>query len=290
MISTVAALFQVADMLSRQIPLGRGLLLLILALCDAGLVQAQALLRYKFKEGDKLNYELINQSELTINGERGYVVKVQHDVFWRIKKVSTSGKATVAVRLDRVRFFSETPPGTKDSDGQLADGRIEYDSKGPKKFEGAAGKTAEAELKKLPRAGLEFEMTIDALGHISAPKDYPLQNWEAAFILADEPLTKGKTWRKDWSTDRSTESPGGTERSEIILTYDGSKGGLHTSSLTLGTTFEPKAAAVGDVPGAVVHIRSFQPLDDLYKLEVGGRVIPVGSEGLAGLRGEEIDT
>jgi len=45
---------------------------------------------------------------------------------------------------------------------------------------------------------------------------------------------------------------------------------------------------LGLVPGATVHIRSFQPLDDLYEIEVGSQVIPVGSEGLAGLRGEVV--
>jgi DtxR family Mn-dependent transcriptional regulator len=44
--------------------------------------------------------------------------------------------------------------------------------------------------------------------------------------------------------------------------------------------------ALGLVPGAVVRVRSYQPLDDLFELEVGGRVVPLGSEGLAGLRGE----
>jgi DtxR family Mn-dependent transcriptional regulator len=44
--------------------------------------------------------------------------------------------------------------------------------------------------------------------------------------------------------------------------------------------------ALGLVPGAAVHIRSFQPLDDLFEIEVSGRVITLGSEGLAGLRGE----
>jgi DtxR family Mn-dependent transcriptional regulator len=46
--------------------------------------------------------------------------------------------------------------------------------------------------------------------------------------------------------------------------------------------------ALGLVPGAVVHIRSYQPLDDLFELEIGGRIIPLGSEGLAGLRGEPV--
>jgi len=43
---------------------------------------------------------------------------------------------------------------------------------------------------------------------------------------------------------------------------------------------------LGLMPGAVVRIRNFQPLDDLFELEVAGNVIPLGSEGLRGLRGE----
>lgn len=44
--------------------------------------------------------------------------------------------------------------------------------------------------------------------------------------------------------------------------------------------------AHGLTPGAVVHVRHYQPLDDLFEVEVGGRLIRLGSEGLAGLRGE----
>jgi DtxR family Mn-dependent transcriptional regulator len=43
---------------------------------------------------------------------------------------------------------------------------------------------------------------------------------------------------------------------------------------------------LGLVPGTVVHILSYQPLDDLFELQIGKQVIPVGSEGLVGLRGE----
>ena len=44
----------------------------------------------------------------------------------------------------------------------------------------------------------------------------------------------------------------------------------------------------GLTPGAVVHFLSYQPLDDLFNLKVGENTIPVGSEGLMGLRGELI--
>jgi DtxR family Mn-dependent transcriptional regulator len=43
---------------------------------------------------------------------------------------------------------------------------------------------------------------------------------------------------------------------------------------------------MGLVPGAVVHFTAYQPLDDMFDLQVGDRTIHVGSEGLAGLRGE----
>jgi DtxR family Mn-dependent transcriptional regulator len=43
---------------------------------------------------------------------------------------------------------------------------------------------------------------------------------------------------------------------------------------------------LGLIPGSTVHILSYQPLDDLFEVEVGGRVVRLGSEGLAGLRGE----
>jgi DtxR family Mn-dependent transcriptional regulator len=44
--------------------------------------------------------------------------------------------------------------------------------------------------------------------------------------------------------------------------------------------------ALGLTPGATVHFLRHQPLDDLFEVQVGERVIPLGSEGLAGLLGE----
>ena len=43
---------------------------------------------------------------------------------------------------------------------------------------------------------------------------------------------------------------------------------------------------LGLIPGATVQFVSHQPLDDLFHLQVGDHAFPVGSEGLAGLRGE----
>ncbi len=46
--------------------------------------------------------------------------------------------------------------------------------------------------------------------------------------------------------------------------------------------------SLGLTPGTVVYVRRFEELDDLFELEVGGRTLQMGSEGLAGLRGEKV--
>jgi DtxR family Mn-dependent transcriptional regulator len=43
---------------------------------------------------------------------------------------------------------------------------------------------------------------------------------------------------------------------------------------------------LGLKPGVTVLFLGHQPLDDLYELQVGDRVVPLGSEGLVGLLGE----
>jgi DtxR family Mn-dependent transcriptional regulator len=46
--------------------------------------------------------------------------------------------------------------------------------------------------------------------------------------------------------------------------------------------------SLGLTPGTTVLIRRYEPLDDLFEIEVGERVVRLGREGLAGLRGEYV--
>jgi DtxR family Mn-dependent transcriptional regulator len=43
---------------------------------------------------------------------------------------------------------------------------------------------------------------------------------------------------------------------------------------------------LGLIPGVLVTFLRHQPLDDLFELQVGDRIVPLGSEGLVGLLGE----
>ncbi len=46
---------------------------------------------------------------------------------------------------------------------------------------------------------------------------------------------------------------------------------------------------LGLTPGAIVHFLSHEPLDDLFEIQIGNKVVALGSEGLAGLLGEIVD-
>lgn len=46
--------------------------------------------------------------------------------------------------------------------------------------------------------------------------------------------------------------------------------------------------SLGLVPGAIVQVVSYQPLDDIFEIAVSGRTLRLGSEGLFGLRGESV--
>ena len=47
---------------------------------------------------------------------------------------------------------------------------------------------------------------------------------------------------------------------------------------------------LGLTPGTIIHIRSYQPLDGLFEVDVNGEIIRLGSEGLAGLQGEVVES
>jgi DtxR family transcriptional regulator, Mn-dependent transcriptional regulator len=45
---------------------------------------------------------------------------------------------------------------------------------------------------------------------------------------------------------------------------------------------------LGLTPGTKVRVLSYEPLDDLFEFDIGGRTVRLGREGLTGLRGEPV--
>ena len=100
----------------------RSLLALALATAAlaAGTVQAQTLLRWKFKPGQTLNYEIHQDSTGNIAGRPvDQTAKITMDMTWKVKSVDGEGNATLTVTIVRVRMKCDQP--TKDMS-------FEYDS------------------------------------------------------------------------------------------------------------------------------------------------------------------
>ncbi len=132
-------------------------LLVALFLGLAAPAQAQTTLRYKFKEMEKLNYELVQKMtmKLDIAGKELEMVIAQNiDMLWHIKSVDTAGKAKMMQKFERFRLTMDTPMG-----------KVEFDSKDGKIPDGPFGQ-ALAPLAKV-MGGLEVGLSMDAMGEIS---------------------------------------------------------------------------------------------------------------------------
>ncbi len=134
------------------------LVLLAAGLASAAPVPSEdGILRYKFKEGDRMAYTLEEKSTIDLDpgtGPMNIVAATTFDVTWQVTKVGKDGKATITQTFERVRLNAETPQG-----------KTEYDSKTPGAPADEIGKVVAQALGALvggetiltfdPRAGLE---------------------------------------------------------------------------------------------------------------------------------------
>jgi hypothetical protein len=133
--------------------------LLALALMQAGPAWAAAPVRWKFKEGQSLNYVLERGAEGKVNltgAEFAFKMGMAFDTTWQIKSVAADGTATVEQTVDRIQINMSSP---------LA-GTMAYDSKNTEKP--AAGPVwAMLEPVVTGMLGQTFKVKISALGVVS---------------------------------------------------------------------------------------------------------------------------
>jgi hypothetical protein len=131
----------------------------VATVCLAGVpaTHAQTLLRYKFKESEKLQYALEQKMAMTMNVAGNNIevsMNQSMDWSWNIKSVDKDGKAKVSMRFDRARMSMEGPMG-----------KIEFDTKDDKVPEGPIGEMLATPLKAL--VGGDIELSVDARGRVS---------------------------------------------------------------------------------------------------------------------------
>jgi hypothetical protein len=129
-----------------------GLLLLVAASLEADE------LRWKFKQGETLNYVLQRAAEgkLSVSGAQiVFNLKMVFDTTWKPAAVAADGTADVAITVDRIQVSMDSP----------LFGRMAYDSKSDKEPEGPVW----AQMKPVMNGmlGQTFKAKISALGAVS---------------------------------------------------------------------------------------------------------------------------
>jgi hypothetical protein len=181
-----------------------GISLLVAAVVPA---HGQTVLRYQFKEGQKLHYVLEQKVTMKMNvqGQDFETDMVQiYDISWNILSVGKDGSAKITEKFDRIRFTMNGPTG-----------KTEYDSKDGKIPDDAVGQAMAPLFKAL--TNLEISMTMASTGalkdvkipeaFLKAIQDLPggdmfseenlkhLTN-QAGLVFPKDAVTKGQTWEE----------------------------------------------------------------------------------------------
>jgi hypothetical protein len=203
----------------------------------AGAAQAQTTLRYKYKEGDKLDY-VIDQDQkmaMSVNGmDIDMKVGMAMDMSWETLKVDQDGNAKVKVTLSRVKMSMDGPTG-----------KVDIDSKDANEPDDPIGKILGQVVKGI--AGMEMTFTVDATGDMKDVKVsegtvkklkglpgldklgemFTPDNFKSMvsgnMVLPKDAVEKGKTWKQKMDS----KMPFGKVTGETQYTYDGTieKGG-----------------------------------------------------------------
>ena len=123
----------------------------------AGAVRADTTLKWKFKEGDVLNYVMDNATEQKID-RQGAVIDIGtrfvFDLTWKVKSVAADGTAEMEQTVDRLQFKVTSPFANMD-----------YDSKSEKKPEGPIWDQMEPMMTAL--LGQAFQLKVSPSGKVS---------------------------------------------------------------------------------------------------------------------------
>jgi hypothetical protein len=222
---------------------------LILTMSAAGSEAAATTLRWKFKAGDSLRYQLVQTQSMTTRVKdpapqefkQGFALTI--DQVWTVRSVDASGVASIAHTIERIRTTAELPVG-----------KLTYDSKEAKDGGSPAGPLFRMLV------GVEFTFKMDGRGEITDVKlpekllatlrgdqqpagaqgqfsEAGLKNMisQMSLLLPEGPVEPGATWSRKLAIPAGPD--GQTRGTEHLYTYRGPRaggaGGIEGIDLTI---------------------------------------------------------
>ena len=255
-------------------------------------------LRWKFKAGETLRWEMEQKQDTTIKaGGREISSKMVQtvDLRWTVKNVKDDGTAEMGQTIDRMRTKMES-----------AIEKFEYDSKSDKEPEGLVAQQILPLFKAM--IGAEFTFTMNAQGELSDVKvpeqivkilrdsgpaapggsgmfsEEGLKNMirESSLALPSKDLAKGESWTR---TTKMPPSPIGTMTLDKTYRFQGpdAQAGPDVDAIELESKLDFKPAP--NAPG-VFEIKSHQGKGTFFFDEKAGRVVRSNvSEGVETVEG-----
>jgi hypothetical protein len=271
--------------------------------------EAQTKLRYHFKAGEVLHYDLEQTTRTAASALIGSLIDLSStlhlDLTWEVTNVAPDGKAKITVGMERIRYRLFNAAGASN----------EYDTNDDKVPADEVGQTVHALIKSL--VGPVVELNMDGLGNITEfkiveraktsmskiPRDTGwMLNEEglkrllvrAFVLLPDQAVAKGKPWQqvtelKRYSFDNRTNANKeyATIKTESTYTWEGNSevGGKSLDRIAIKTksSIQPDESfakiSIGDQSGdgsALFDAGAGQLVDNALKQQTN-LAISVGS-------------
>jgi hypothetical protein len=175
----------------------RFLLMLAVLSSSGSALQAQSVLQWNFKPGEKLRYRLTRDqstARMTGGAKSQESVQATTDMTLAVDDAAKDGTATITLRIDQIRYQKKSPEGD-----------VRYDSKSDAAPTGLEPKLA-TNLKEFLSSEFTFKMTAQgeikeiarkgAHVPLNAAIAKGIRNLLPYLLLPAEPVRAGKTWQE----------------------------------------------------------------------------------------------
>ncbi|MBI3411187.1 MAG: hypothetical protein HY040_22870 [Planctomycetes bacterium] len=255
----------------------------LVAFVWSGAAQAQVTLRYKFKEGEKLDYVMEQKMKMNqdVAGMKIQTDMNQHmEMSWTVQSVDSKGAAKIKFLFGRIKMALDTPMG-----------KVEIDSNNKEAPDDLIGKMLHPAVSAI--AGLEMSVAMDPNGHVgdvNIPEKALAKLKEASgpgmgdmltpdslkkmatqsLVFPNEAVAKGKSWTEK----NSMMMPFGKLNADMQFTYHGEeeRNGTTLQKISLKPTLKMEADPKAEI---AVKMKSAEGKGTLYFDNTIGRIVEV---------------
>jgi hypothetical protein len=205
---------------------------LAMLLASASGLRAQVTLKYQFKQGDVLHYQLVtSQKGTTKAADKEFPGQQRQtiDMAWLVQSVDVKGNAKIKLNFERAKLLIETPKESVEATSDAKDLPEKEPAKSMTgmvkalaKFEAEVTISPQGEIKgvTIPEAVLKEMKAIPGAEQFAAgwtPENLERTLSDSMLVLSPDPIAKGKSWK----TKVEGMSPFGKLTGDMEYVYEG---------------------------------------------------------------------